>query len=385
MPKMLQSQGIYIKKQSISTRTIRRVPTSVVAMVGSFPKGPMKVVKQILSWQAFEQEYGGLSTSSLPSYCIKQFFDNGGIHLQVIRIGTGPVKTATPFLQGLSRLNRFGGFTILCIPQTEDLSDAYAAKVMQEAIALVSRHQALYLLDPPRQMATRTTVASMESWLANQQGIRHPNVAIYFPRVRVRANSTSSARRTIPASGTMAGVIARIDQTRGIWKAPAGTEAILRNVQTLERQVTTQDIHRLTKLNINPLRAVTSSRFLAWGARTQADHSEWRYLSVRRVALFLEASVHRGTNWVVFESNDEPLWARIRQTVGAFMNSLFRRGAFQGSKTKEAYFVKCGVETTTYAEQAEGLVNIIIGFAPLKPAEFVIVRIQQQAKPIPRP
>ena len=385
MPKTLQSQGIYIKKQSISTRTIRRVPTSVVAMVGSFPKGPMKAVRQLSSWQAFEQEYGGLNKHSIPSYCIKQFFDNGGIHLQVVRIGTGVLKTATPFLQGLSVLNRIGGVTILCIPQTEDLSDAYAAKVMQEAIALVSRHQALYILDPPRHNATLTTVASMESWLVRQPAVRHPNVAIYFPRVRVHADLTSSARRTIPASGTMAGVIARIDQTRGVWKAPAGTEAVLRNVQTLERQVTTRDIHRLTKLNINPLRAVTSSRLLAWGARTQAVHSEWRYLSVRRMALFLETSVYRGTSWVVFEPNDEPLWARIRQTVGTFMNSLFRRGAFRGSKAKEAYFVKCGFETTTYAEQARGTVNIIIGFAPLKPAEFVIVRIQQQAKPIPRP
>ena len=183
----------------------------------------------------------------------------------------------------------------------------------------------------------------------------------------------------------MAGVIARMDQKRGVWKAPAGTEAVLRNVQTLERQVTTPDIQRLTKLSINPLRAVASSRLLAWGARTQAGNSEWRYLSVRRMALFLEASVYRGTSWVVFEPNDEPLWAIIRQTVGTFMHSLFRRGAFQGSKAKEAYFVKCGFETTTYPEQSTGLVNMIIGFAPLKPAEFVLVRIQQKAKPIPRP
>ena len=385
MPKTLPSPGLYIKKPSISIRTIRSVPTSIVAMVGSFPKGPMNVVKPIQSWQAFEQEYGGISPHSLSSYCIKQFFDNGGIHLRVVRIGSGPVQTTTPFFRGLSSLNRFGDFTILCIPQTEELSDPNAAKVMQEAIALVSRHQALYLLDPPRKHATRTTVSSMEGWLATQTGIRHPNVATYFPRIRVRADLTSSARRTIPVSGTMAGVIARIDQARGVWKAPAGTEAVLRNVLSLERYVTTSDIHRLTKLSINPLRATTSSRLLAWGARTLANHSEWRYLSVRRMALFLEASVYRGTSWVVFEPNDEPLWVTIRQTVGTFMNSLFRRGAFQGSKTKEAYFVKCGFETTTYAEQAAGLVNIIIGFAPLKPAEFVIVRIQRRTKPFPRP
>ena len=384
MAKTLQASSVYIKNRLLSSRTISSVPTSVVAVVGSFPKGPMNVVKPLSSWQAFEQEYGGINKYSLPSYGIKQFFDNGGIHLRVVRIGTGALKTATPLLHGLSQLNRIGGFTLLCVPQTEELSDASAAKVMRKAIAVVSRHHALYLLDPPRKNATRTTVSSMEGWVASQQGIRHPNVAMYFPRVRVRAGLTSSALRTIPASGTMAGVMARIDQTRGVWKAPAGTEASLRHVPSLERQVTTQDIQRLTKLNINPLRAVSSSRLLAWGARTLADHSEWRYLSVRRMALFLESSLHQGTSWVVFEPNDEPLWAKIRQTVGTFMNSLFRRGAFQGSKAKEAYFVKCGFETTTYAEQATGLVNIIIGFAPLKPAEFVIVRIQQKAKPIHR-
>ena len=107
--------------------------------------------------------------------------------------------------------------------------------------------------------------------------------------------------------------------------------------------------------------------------------SEYKYIPVRRLALFIEESLFRGLKWVVFEPNDEPLWAQIRLNVGAFMHNLFRQGAFQGVTRKEAYFVKCDSETTTQNDRNLGIVNIIVGFAPLKPAEFVILSLQQMA------
>jgi phage tail sheath protein FI len=122
---------------------------------------------------------------------------------------------------------------------------------------------------------------------------------------------------------------------------------------------------------------------VVWGARTLrgADQlaDEWKYVPVRRTALFIEESLYRGTQWIVFEPNDEPLWAQIRLNVGAFMNSLFRQGAFQGITPKDAYFVKCDKETTTQNDIDRGIVNIIVGFAPLKPAEFVVIKLQQIA------
>ena len=122
---------------------------------------------------------------------------------------------------------------------------------------------------------------------------------------------------------------------------------------------------------------------VSWGARTLegADvlASEWKYVPVRRTALYLEESLFRGLKWVVFEPNDEPLWAQIRLNVGAFMQNLFRQSAFQGRTAREAYFVKCDSETTTQADIDLGIVNILVGFAPLKPAEFVVLRIQQLA------
>ena len=184
-------------------------------------------------------------------------------------------------------------------------------------------------------------------------------------------------------SGTIAGIYARTDVTRGVWKAPAGTEATLAGVQALEYRLIDGENGVLNPLAINCLRSFPVYGNIVWGARTTlgADQlgSEWKYVPIRRLALFLEESLFRGTKWVVFEPNDEPLWAKIRLNVGAFMTSLFRQGAFQGTNPKDAFFVKCDGETTTQDDRNKGIVNILVGFAPLKPAEFVVISIQQIA------
>jgi len=181
----------------------------------------------------------------------------------------------------------------------------------------------------------------------------------------------------------VAGVMARTDAQRGVWKAPAGIEATLRGVPDLQLNLTDQENGALNPKGVNCLRSFSGVGRVAWGARTthgdDALASQWKYVPVRRFALFLEESLFRGTKWVVFEPNDEPLWAQIRLNVGAFMHNLFRQGAFQGTSPREAYLVKCDKETTTQTDINLGIVNILVGFAPLKPAEFVILRIQQLA------
>jgi phage tail sheath protein FI len=183
--------------------------------------------------------------------------------------------------------------------------------------------------------------------------------------------------------GAVAGVFARTDAQRGVWKAPAGLEATLAGVPELTVSLNDAENGELNPLGINCLRSMPASGRVVWGARTlQGDDrlaSEWKYIPVRRTALFLEESLFRGTQWVVFEPNDEPLWAQIRLNIGAFMQSLFRQGAFQGKTPREAYFVKCDSETTTQTDIDHGIVNILVGFAPLKPAEFVVIKIQQLA------
>ena len=148
-----------------------------------------------------------------------------------------------------------------------------------------------------------------------------------------------------------------------------------------EGDLTDREVGLLTPLGINCLRAFPGIVHVIWGARTLegADGlgSQWKYVPVRRLSLYIEESIVRGTQWVVFEPNDEPLWARIRLDVDAFMHTLFRQGAFRGTTPKDAYFVKCDSETTTQTDIDNGIVNIVVGFAPLRPAEFVVISIRQ--------
>ena len=178
-------------------------------------------------------------------------------------------------------------------------------------------------------------------------------------------------------------MFARTDAQRGVWKAPAGLDATLVGVPQLEVVLTDGENGDLNPLGINCLRAFPIAGRVVWGARTLrgADQlaDEYKYIPVRRTALFIEESLYRGLKWVVFEPNDEPLWAQIRLNVGAFMHNLFRQGAFQGTSPREAYFVKCDKESTTQNDINLGIVNIVVGFAPLKPAEFVIIKLQQMA------
>jgi phage tail sheath protein FI len=186
-----------------------------------------------------------------------------------------------------------------------------------------------------------------------------------------------------PPSGFVAGLYAKTDASRGVWKAPAGVEAGLTGVSGLTRVLTNDENGVLNPKAVNCLRTFPVYGTVVWGARTLKGNdevgSEWKYIPVRRTALFLEESLYRALKWVVFEPNDEPLWAQIRLNVGAFMHDLFRQGAFQGTTPRDAYFVKCDKETTTQNDINLGIVNIVVGFAPLKPAEFVVIHIQQIA------
>lgn len=277
-------------------------------------------------------------------------------------------------------------FNLLCIPDTMLLGDSAAATVITEATDLCESERAFFLLDVPQFDSTRDEPDEIETWINDSTkgaGFRHKNAAVYYPRAKIADPNNNYRLRTVPPSGTIAGLFSRIDSNRGVWKAAAGTEASLKGVQDIEYLLTDAENGALNPLGINCLRAMPIYGNICWGARTlngsDQEASEWKYISVRRVALYIEESLYRGLQWVVFEGNDEKLWSQIRLNVGAFMNNLFRQGAFQGTSAKEAYFVKCDSETTTQNDIDRGIVNIVVGFAPLKPAEFVIIKLQQIA------
>ena len=209
------------------------------------------------------------------------------------------------------------------------------------------------------------------------------SAAIYGPWIKIGDPLNGGKLRKTAPSGSLAGLFARTDSSRGVWKAPAGTEANIVGAQGLDYVLTDGENGSLNPLGFNALRLFPVYGVVSWGARTlmgaDAAASEYKYVPVRRLALYLEESLYRGTKWVVFEPNDEPLWGQIRLNIGAFMQTLFRQGAFQGSTPSQAYFVKCDSETTTQNDINLGIVNIVVGFAPLKPAEFVIIQLQQMA------
>lgn len=290
---------------------------------------------------------------------------------------------------GIYALQKVDLFNLLCIPDATrasagnpnvldsslDPNTIYAA-----AIALCDQRRAFLLIDPPPNV---NTISGALDWKTSQLIVHDPNGAAFFPRLRLSDPLNNYQLRTFGPCGVVAGLYARIDGARGVWKAPAGTEATLNGVQGLAYKMSDSENGVLNPLGLNCFRTFPVYGNVLWGARTlvgaDADASQWKYVPVRRIALYLEESLYRGTQWVVFEPNDEPLWAAIRLNVGSFMNDLFRKGAFQGLTPKDAYLVKCDSETTTQSDIDRGVVNILVGFAPLKPAEFVIIQIQQLA------
>jgi phage tail sheath protein FI len=184
----------------------------------------------------------------------------------------------------------------------------------------------------------------------------------------------------VPPSGFVAGQYARTDSRRGVWKAPAGTEANVAGAVGLTRQLTDAEQDTLNPIGVNALRFFPASGIVVWGARTLATQAdpEYRYIPIRRLAIFLEQSIYNGIQWAVFEPNDEDLWASLRLNIGAFMMTLFRQGAFQGGTPAQAFFVKCDAQTNPQDQINAGIVTVLVGFAPLRPAEFVVIRISQK-------
>lgn len=302
-----------------------------------------------------------------------------------LAVNDGKVPDADALIAGMDALKAIAPsvFNILCLPAASQLGEEAMDRVIDAATKLCLDERAFLIVDPPR---ATNTLDELAAWLTEHgDGRRHRNAAFYFPRVSIPDPLNEGRPRDVGPSGAVAGVYARTDATRGVWKAPAGADDGRLVGVKLAAQVTDLQNGQFNPLGVNILRTFPIHGNVIWGARTLdgADQqaSEWKYVPVRRTALFLEESLSQGLKWVVFEPNDEPLWAQIRLNVGTFLHDRFRQGAFQGTTPRDAYFVKCDAETTTQSDIDRGIVNILVGFAPLKPAEFVVIRIQQIAGP----
>ena len=289
------------------------------------------------------------------------------------------------FAAVLGRLDEVTDASLLVVPARIYDSDATTLLLANAALSYAEKRppQDLFVIaDMPRVKDKPSPTEATNATVNLQYPGLSPKTnygAVYFPWIEISDPIGVGRDPTVyvPPSGFVAGLYARTDARRGVWKAPAGLDATLLGIRRLEYKLLDSHQDELNPIGVNAVRVQPASGAVVWGSRTLQPGGEWRYIPVRRTAIFLRKSIYNGIQWAVFESNDENLWASLRLAIGAFMDQQFRQGAFAGKTAREAFFVKCDAETTPEADQIAGIVNVWVGFAPLRPAEFVVVKLSQ--------
>lgn len=374
--------GVYVEELPAGVKAIEGVPTSTAAFVGSGAAGPVDTAVPIHSLADFERAFGPAAETDPLRRAIQLFLENGGTDALVVRVdgAAGPEPSVAAGLQALDGIERFD---FLCLSglyaDTSPTGIPQIAAALEAASRYCARRSAILIIDPlPGWQAADDVVSGPASIDAITTGVQRENAIAFYPNLLV---ATPSGPEPSAPSGAIAGVFARTDGARGVWKAPAGEESAIRGAVGLASPISTADASALRHGGVNTIRELPAG-IVPWGARllsglTRGD-PEWKYVNIRRLLIYLERSIDQGLTWVVFEPNDEPLWAAIRQSVTAFLFALWREGAFAGRHPGEAYFVRCGPDTMTQDEIDTGVVNILVGFAPLRPAEFVTFRIHRK-------
>jgi len=404
--------GVYVEEMPSGIRTISGVATSICAFVGRTRRGPLANTGgpvAVHSFGEFEHVFGAMHPDLAMGQVVRDFFTNGGGHAVILRLchagmtpadegdgeEGGPALNDADYLgdieleSGLHALRRLDLFNLLCIPPDLPQGDT-APAVYQAALQLCVERRAMLLVDPPVAWKNVSDiVGSHVDGLAalGLTGSAARNAAVYFPRLLHRVAGPTEPPTSCVPCGAVAGVIARTDGNRGVWKAPAGTDATLNGIDSLVTRLSDGENGLLNPAGVNALRIFPIYGKVVWGARTlcgdDALADEYKYLPVRRLALYIEESVSRGIAWAAFAPNGEALWSQLRLNIDAFMQSLFRQGAFQGVNAQDAWFVRCDAQTHARDDLDQGRCNVVIGFAPLKPGEFIVLRISQLTASVP--
>jgi uncharacterized protein len=357
----IEYPGVYVEEVPLGIAPIAGVETSTTGFIGAVGSAEPCSPVQVRSIAEFERAFAGVEVGPLRA-AVAGFFENGGSDAWVVGLTDG-----VPLSVGLECLDAVETLGLLCLPGETDID------VLRAAIEYAERRRAFTVIDPPG-MEVAETCAYVQALAQSGSA----NAAVYFPPFEGGE----------PPSGAVAGTYARVDRERGVWKAPAGEEAVLRGAVSPAVDLTEDESSTLNAAAANAIRRFPNDGVIVWGARTiqgaATSSSEWKYVPVRRLGLYVEHSIDRGTQWAVFEPNDESTWATLRQQIAAFLAGLFRQGAFAGRTSEESYFVRCGNDTMTQDDIDNGRLIMMIGIAPLKPAEFVIFRIGQwRDKPDP--
>ena len=382
--------GVYVEDAPAGVHVIAGVPTSVAAFVGATQAGPVAAPLVVHSFAEFEAQFGGLAVDMPLGYAVKQYFTNGGRDALIARVvPSGPTLTdadlSSPALEaqkrGLWLLDHAASFNILCIPPLARTTDVGRA-TWDAAVAYAARRRAMVIVDPPAAWTAAPTASDITALLGAS-----PNAALYYPRLQAADPLRGNQVASFAPCGAVAGIYARTDASRGVWKAPAGVEAKVLGAQGLSAALSDAQLSALNAIGVNGLRAL-SGAIVLWGARTLAGGDvadPFKFVSLRRLELFIEDSITRGLQSTVFEPNSPSLWERIRASVTDFLLRLFRQGALQGDKPQAAFFVRCDASTMAQQDIDQGTVKLVVGFAPLRPAEFVIIGVGSLARDQPCP
>lgn len=373
MPEYL-APGVFVEEVSFRGRPISGVGMSTAAFVGMTHLNTAPDSEEpVTSYQEFESRFGGRApfiqadATRVPNYLAHAahgFFMNGGERLYVGRITSQSVSAYEAAMSLLEAIDEIG---MLALPGYSSLPSQESAMIAQLMVAHGERmHNRMVILDAP-------PVANQAGLLSVSQGVDSSYAVLYAPWVTIHDGTQLLA---LPPSGFMAGIIARVDRERGIHKAPANV--VIRGITGFERDIGRGEQSVLNPQGVNVLKTLQGRGHRVWGARTLSSDPEWRYINVRRYAIYLERSIRKGLQWVVFEPNAEPLWRAIRATLDTFLNSEWRQGVLQGEKPGDAYFVQVDRRTMTQEDIDLGRLHVIAGVAIAKPAEFTMFRFHFQ-------
>lgn len=381
-----QYPGVYIEEVHGGARPIEGVEPSVAAFIGEASRGPVGTAKLISSFAEYTETYGPIeSEADEMGFAVWAFYENGGEKAYVARLSGGDGAAAPDGSDYVTFFSNFAGIkdpSIIILPGKFIPKDGGDDPAISAAITHANQMKnRLVIIDIEKGYELKDKAGLAKLALPTSSGFAvayYPWLKVSNPRYKPDTNSGAAKTVTIAPSALVAGMWSRVDKTRGVWKAPAGQGSELYGVSETQFVVEEAAQELLSSGGINAIRGMGSSPAVIWGAHTLAIRGprEWRYVQVRRTAIFIEESVYNGIKWAVFEANDPNLWAHLHFNITGFMDKLFRDGAFQGKTASDAYFVRCGLDDTmTQSDIDTGRVIIHIGFAPLKPAEFVILKV----------
>lgn len=397
------SPGIYVEEVDRGSKPIEAVGTNTVGFLGESAKGPVNEAVLCTNWSQFVKTFGDFQQASpYLAHGVYGFFNNGGSRCFIVNVGAPsgdvdlthaqaagaekkddkkdgekkPVPTGNkpPDRDGLY-IGKDGGpgnrTGLKCFEEIDEISIVAAPGQTSPAIqdALLThcenRKDRFAILDSPE------VVQGGVDRLPRPRDSKYG--AYYFPWLQVYDPERGNVY--IPPSGHMAGVYARVDNERGVHKAPANE--IVRGALGLRYAISKGEQDLLNPKGINCIRTMQGGGIRIWGARTLSSDASWRYINVRRLFIMVETSIERATQWVVFEPNDQRLWKRVQRTITSFLTLIWRTGALFGETPEKAFYVKCDAETNPPEVVDAGQLIVEIGLAPVKPAEFVIFRIGQ--------